>query len=96
MYVQNFYFIKYIYILYNTILQIFIQKQEEELINLKWQMSMLIRKSVKNFNFNDKSMMSDINLRKFLEITLKLHQIFALVDVNFDAVLTSMSSKTNL
>jgi hypothetical protein len=36
--------------------------------------------------------MKDGAFRKFLEITLKIHQIFALVDVNYTSVLPTSST----
>jgi hypothetical protein len=38
--------------------------------------------------------MKDLDFRRFIEITLKIHQIFALVDVNYESVFPASSSST--
>ena len=40
--------------------------------------------------------MQDLDFRRFIEITLKIHQIFALVDVNYETVFPSSSSSTRV
>ena len=40
----------------------------------------------KNFQFEDKEYLNDTKFRRYLENTLKIHQIFALVDVDFTEV----------
>jgi len=37
----------------------------------------------KNFQFENKEALEDEKFRRYLENTLKIHQIFALVDVHF-------------
>lgn len=61
---------------------------EEELIQLKQLLTGLAKKTKKQFSFSEENL-KEGPLRKFLEITLKIHQIFALVDVKFESVLTA-------
>ena len=46
----------------------------------------------RNFSFADPKYMQDPVFRRFLEITLKIHQIFALVDVTFEPVFPQVSA----
>jgi len=62
---------------------------EDELVKLKGMMTQVARKMEKTFSFDDQKLMGDTAFRKFLEITLKIHQIFALVDVSYASVFTS-------
>lgn len=50
------------------------------------------RKMNKSFSFSDDKLMSDSGFRRFLEITLRIHQIFALVDVNYSDIFSAKRS----
>lgn len=54
-----------------------------------------IPKQKKQFSFSEPSHTAEGPFRRFLEITLKIHQIFALVDVNFESVLNATSRNIN-
>jgi len=56
---------------------------EDELTKLKAMMTHVAKKMNKSFSFDDQTLMKDSGFRRFLEITLKIHQIFALVDVDY-------------
>jgi|APGre2960657423_1045063.scaffolds.fasta_scaffold762786_1 hypothetical protein len=55
-------------------------------------MTINARKMDRNFSFADQKYMQDPIFRRFLEITLKIHQIFALVDVTFEPVFPQVSA----
>ena len=46
----------------------------------------------RNFSFADPKYMQDPFFRRFLEISLKIHQIFALVDVTFEPFFHQVSA----
>jgi len=55
-------------------------------------MTINARKMDRNFSFAYQKYMQDPIFRRFLEITLKIHQIFALVDVTFEPVFPQVSA----
>jgi len=61
----------------------------DQLSELKMLMTQVAKKMNSSFSFKNKSSYEDPIFRKFLETTLKVHQIFALVDVDFSKVFPS-------
>jgi len=68
--------------------------KDEDLMNLKSLLTGLAKKMNPSFSFNDPVQMKDLDFRRFIEITLKIHQIFALVDVNYETVFPAASSSS--
>jgi len=62
---------------------------ETELITLRDLMTSVAKKMKDKFSFNDKACMQDQGFRGFLETTLKIHQILALIDVKYDQVFSA-------
>lgn len=65
---------------------------DDELIILKQMLTCVARKMNKSFSFADDKLMRDTGFRRFLEITLRIHQIFALVDVNYSDIFSAKRS----
>lgn len=65
---------------------------EKDLVSLRDLLTQAVRKMKDKFSFNDKASMQDLGFKGFLEKTLKVHQIFALIDVNYDEVFSSTRS----
>ena len=64
---------------------------EEELAVLKVLMRDTVLKINQQFQFSEDLLTSDTVTLRFLKVMLKIHQIFALVDVRYDHVFPSMS-----
>jgi len=64
---------------------------ETDLIELKSLLTETARNIDSKFSFKNTALLADKHFRKFLEIVMKVHQIFALVDVEFGHVFPSVS-----
>lgn len=58
----------------------------EQLTELKMLLTQVAKKMNPQFSFKTKTSFEDPVFRKFMETTLKIHQILALVDVDFSNV----------
>jgi len=64
---------------------------EQELLTLRDLLTGVAKKMKDKFSFTDKASAQDLGFRGFLETTMKIHQIFALIDVNYDQVFPSIA-----
>lgn len=59
---------------------------DKELVILKQLLIDTVNKINQQFKFEEKALLDDPYFKKFIETTMKVHQILALVDVKYDSI----------